>query len=156
MALELSVDRAIPVKSIGLMSKPHQLILIHPDAPPKPMPGVACNGCGVCCLVAPCPLGMLLSSRRHGACVAVRWHDDLHQYRCAALREPLDLLQNVLPPSLRPLAPWLSSGLARLAKRWIAVGIGCDSSVEPAHPNGPAGTPVTSTTIRSGAPSGRS
>ena len=107
------------------MSKIHQLILIQPDAPRKPEPGTPCNGCGVCCLLEPCPLGVVLSGRRHGACVAVRWHDELHQYRCVALTEPAALLYQ-----LRPLAPWLASGLARLAQRWIAAGQGCDSSVE--------------------------
>ncbi len=112
------------------MSNIQQLILIQPDAMSKPMAGAPCNGCGVCCLVAPCPLGILLSGRRQGACVAVRWHDDIRQYRCGALSEPLDVLQNTLPGSLRCLAPWLSPGLARLAKRWTAVGQGCDSTVD--------------------------
>ncbi|MEO8121740.1 MAG: hypothetical protein ABI606_20755 [Rhodoferax sp.] len=112
------------------MSKIRQVILIHPNAAPKPAPGAPCNGCGVCCLLEPCPLGVLLSGRRHGACVAVRWHIEVHQYRCGALSEPLDVLQHVLPKPMRRLAPHLAPGLARLAKRWIAVGQGCDSTVE--------------------------
>lgn len=92
------------------MPKVHQVILIHPDAATKPAPGAPCNGCGVCCLLEPCPLGMVLSRRRQGACVAVRWDDEGRQYRCGAV---------VIP------------GLAWLAKRWIAVGQGCDSTVEP-------------------------
>lgn len=116
------------------MSKTHQVILIHPDAASKPAPGAPCNGCGVCCLLEPCPLGVALSGRRHGACVAVRWHDDVALYRCGALSEPVDILDQVLARPLRRLAPWLSSTLAptlaRLAKRWIAAGQGCDSTVE--------------------------
>lgn len=113
------------------MSKIRQIILIHPDAPIKPAPGASCNGCGVCCLLEPCPLGVILSRRREGACVAVRWHDALKQYRCGVLSQPLALLQNGLPRPLSRLAPWLSPLLALLAKRWIAVGLGCDSTVEP-------------------------
>ena len=134
------------------MSKIRQLILIHPDAPFKPAPGAPCNGCGVCCLLEPCPLGVVLSGRRHGACVAVRWHDDVHQYRCGALSAPLNVLQNVLPRPLRRLAPWLAPGLARLANRWIAVGHGCDSSVEP---DGPLAATDISSTMRHSAPPGR-
>jgi hypothetical protein len=108
----------------------NQIILIHPDAPSKPAPGAPCNGCGVCCLLEPCPLGVVLSRRRRGACVAVRWHDELLQYRCGALIEPVDVWQRVLPRPLLGLAPWLAPGLARLAQRWIAAGQGCDSTVE--------------------------
>lgn len=131
------------------MSKIHQVILIHPDAAPKPGPGAPCNGCGVCCLLEPCPLGMVLSARRHGACIAVRWHRDAHQYRCGALSEPEEVLHDLLPRPLRRLAPWLSSGLARLAKRWIAVGEGCDSTVEL---DGPVATSETSSTMRNDSP----
>jgi hypothetical protein len=50
-----------------------RIIKIHPDAPPKPAVGAPCNGCGVCCLAEPCPLGVILSRRLKGACVALRW-----------------------------------------------------------------------------------
>lgn len=116
------------------MTKLRQVILIHPDAPSKPAPGAPCNGCGVCCLLEPCPLGVVLSGRRHGACVALRWHSDGHHYRCGALSASLEVLQRVLPRPMWRLAPWLSPSLARLAKRWIAVGQGCDSTVEPEVP----------------------
>ena len=41
-------------------------IHIHPQAPGKVPEGVACNGCGVCCLFEPCPLGVVLSRARVG------------------------------------------------------------------------------------------
>lgn len=82
---------------------------IHPDAPPKPPLGAPCNGCGLCCLAQPCPLGMVLSRRRQGACVALRWSDVQQRYLCSALDHPV----------------W-----GRLARRWIAAGIGCDATVE--------------------------
>ena len=60
-------------------------IHIHAEAPRKPAVGAACNGCGVCCLVEPCPLGMLLSGKRHGACDALRWSEAEAAYRCGAI-----------------------------------------------------------------------
>lgn len=98
-------------------------------------------------------MGVLLSRRRQGACVAVRWHGEAHQYRCGALGEPVDVLQSVLPRSLRRLAPWLAPGLARLAKRWIAVDQGCDSTVQLAGQPDALENPST---MRHGAPPGRS
>jgi hypothetical protein len=93
-----------------------RIIEIHPDAPPKPALGAPCNGCGVCCLAEPCPLGAVLSRRLKGACVMLRWEDG--RYVCGALPAP-------------------SSGFigrlgGRLVKRWIAAGAGCDCSLEPA------------------------
>lgn len=97
---------------------PHTVILLHPLAPPKPTPGQACNGCGVCCAAEPCPLGRLLSSRRQGRCRALSW-SDAGLYRCGVLDQP------------RRWLPWLPARLARaLARRWIAAGQGCDCSFE--------------------------
>lgn len=91
------------------MDKPTRVIEIHTDAPPKPALGEPCNGCGVCCLAEPCPLGVLLSRRFRGACVALRW--ERSRYVCGAL---------TAQPS-----GWL-------VRRWIAAGVGCDCSLEPA------------------------
>lgn len=149
--LGASAGRGADVQFMGSMPAKRQLILIHRDAVPKPARGTPCNGCGVCCLLEPCPLGIVLSVRRRGACAAVRWHDELRQYRCGALSDPLDVLQQVLPRPLRPLAPWLSPGLVGLAKRWVAVGQGCDSSVEVMSP--PLAASVISPTIHRRVPS---
>ena len=116
------------------MSKPRQIIMIHPDAATKPASGEPCNGCGVCCLLEPCPLGVILSGRRYGACVALRWKVGQRQYRCGALSEPSDVLIQMFPGALSRVAPILAPGLMRLARRWIAAGEGCDSTVEP-HPD---------------------
>lgn len=107
-----------------------QIIHIQPAAPPKPQPGQACNGCGVCCLYEPCPLGRLLSRRRQGACMALRWDPAAAQYRCGALTQPQEILRLCLPPALRGLPALLGPVLRRLARRWIAVGQGCDCSLE--------------------------
>jgi hypothetical protein len=84
------------------------VIRIHALAPAKPAIGAACNGCGVCCLSEPCPLGVLVSRRRSGACAALNWDDAVARYRCG-------------------LADAKQTLLAALARRWIAAGRGCDS-----------------------------
>lgn len=109
-----------------------QRIHIYPEAPAKPGVGAPCNGCGLCCLAEPCPLGVLLTRRRKGACVALQWDAEAHLYRCGALVNPGKVLALCVPaidssPGLRKLLePWLGW----LASRWIAVGIGCDSSLQ--------------------------
>ncbi|BDT69297.1 hypothetical protein os1_34870 [Comamonadaceae bacterium OS-1] len=99
-----------------------QVLHIHPAAPAKPAVGAPCNGCGVCCLSAPCPLGILLSGRRRGACAALRWDDAQARYLCGAIAQPA----TVLGPRWR----WAAPVLGRWARRWVAAGIGCDSTLE--------------------------
>ena len=105
-------------------------IHIHPQAPSKVAEGLACNGCGACCLFEPCPLGVVLSGTRFGACAALRWQDVPGQYRCGALAAPGDVLAPSLPRGTRWLAPLLAPLLRRWGARWIAAGTGCDSSLE--------------------------
>jgi hypothetical protein len=97
-----------------------RVILLHALAPPKPEEGEACNGCGVCCAAQPCPLGMLVSRRRHGACAALVW-DEGGRYRCGVVSEA------------RRFVPFLPAAWTRaLALRWISASQGCDSDLEPA------------------------
>ena len=99
-----------------------RVIHLHPAAPAKPAAGAACNGCGVCCAAEPCPLGMLLSRRRRGACVALAWDEAAARYRCDVLARPRDWLTGLT---------WLPAGLLRAAAaRWIAAGRGCDADLE--------------------------
>lgn len=98
------------------MPPSHQVIHIHPEAPPKPPLGEPCNGCGVCCLAEPCPVGMLISRKRRGACEALVWSDPEGRYLCGLLatRGP-------------------SSGWRRVWRAWvrrlISSGSGCDASM---------------------------
>ncbi len=103
-----------------------RIIHIEPSAPPKPAPGEPCNGCGVCCLVEPCPLGRILSRRRYGACAALRWEGG--RYSCGALTAPAEVLHAAWPS--RWLRPFVLPLLRRLARRWIAAGQGCDCSLQ--------------------------
>ena len=97
-----------------------RIIHIHADAPLKPGWGEPCNGCGVCCGVAPCPVGMLVSRKRQGACDLLRWDDEGTRYVCGLLAAPtrIGLLQ--APARLA----------TRLARRLIAAGSGCDCDLE--------------------------
>jgi hypothetical protein len=106
----------------------HEVIHIHPAAPAKPAEGAPCNGCGVCCTSAPCPLGVIASRRFSGPCVALVWADDASLYRCGLLAEPA----RRLPFGLR----WLAPSLARIARRSIAAGSGCDCSMEVVRQDG--------------------
>jgi len=100
----------------------HQVIQIHPEAPSKPAFGAPCNGCGVCCLAEPCPVGMLISRRRTGACDALVWADDEGLYRWGRLGRP-DRFAAGRWLRWNPLRGlWL-----RWARRVIAAGRGCDA-----------------------------
>ncbi|WP_342618783.1 hypothetical protein [Rhodoferax sp. GW822-FHT02A01] len=109
----------------------HQVIHIQTEAPPKPAQGMACNGCGVCCLVEPCPLGVLLSRSRKGPCKALQWTADLKQYRCGALGTSVQSGEH----AVEGLSGLQRSSFARLRARtiarWIAAGSGCDCALEP-------------------------
>jgi hypothetical protein len=98
----------------------HRVIHIHPAAPPKPAEGQPCNGCGVCCAAEPCPVGMVVSRRRTGACRALVWSDDASRYLCGLIAEPQRFVR----------ATWLAGVVSRLARRFVAAGIGCDSDLE--------------------------
>ncbi len=98
------------------------VVWIHREAPPKPALGAPCNGCGVCCLAEPCPVGILVSGRRTGACAALRWDDGQARYLCGMVSAPAE----VLSPRWRWLAPWIG----RRARRWIAAGQGCDADLD--------------------------
>jgi hypothetical protein len=105
--------------------RPHPVIHLHLQAPAKPAPGAACNGCGLCCLAEPCPMGMLISRRRHGACSALQWSEAEGRYHCGVVADPTRHLR------------WLPRRWARaLALRWIASGVGCDADLEVLAPIG--------------------
>lgn len=97
---------------------------IEPLAPTKPALGQPCNGCGLCCLAEPCPLGMVLSLRWRGACRMLRWEAAQQHYRCGAI---------VASAEARLWARLWN----RLARRWIAAGSGCDAALQAQSPPPP-------------------
>lgn len=106
------------------MPTTHQVIHIHPEAPPKPPEGAPCNGCGVCCLAEPCPVGMLVSRKRHGACDLLRWSGAQGRYVCGLLADgQADEAGGLAMPLWRRL--WRA-----WARRLISAGSGCDASIE--------------------------
>jgi hypothetical protein len=96
-------------------------IRLHREAPPKPSVGASCNGCGICCSIAPCPLSRLLLGHRAEACPALLWRDG--RYVCGLVVTPRNYLKR-LPAVCVPFA-------SRLMRRWIAAGAGCDCDAEP-------------------------
>lgn len=100
----------------------HQTIPIHLEAPQKPAWGEGCNGCGVCCAAEPCPVGVLVSGRRQGACRALEWRDAECRYVCGMVSAP----GRYLGLDRR----WLNSIASKLASRMISSGSGCDSDAQ--------------------------
>ncbi len=100
---------------------PATIIWLQAAAPDKPAPGQPCNGCGVCCASAPCPIGMLASRRTTGRCRALRWQAEAQRYRCGLLPDPTRATGRLR---------WTRRLAGRLVARWIGAGIGCDSQAE--------------------------
>jgi len=110
---------------------PARVVWIEPDAPPKPAWGQPCNGCGVCCLLEPCPVGIVLSRRRRGACVALRWVATERRYRCGVLHDPGALLSW----GDGRIGRWLTARAQPWLARWIAAGSGCDCDAAVENPS---------------------
>jgi hypothetical protein len=73
---------------------------------------------------------MVLSGRRHGACVALRWNNTTRVYRCGAIEQPVQVLDDVLPVALRGTRTLMAPILFFLAHRSIALDVGCDSDLD--------------------------
>ena len=113
-----------------------QVVHLHPRAAPKPPLGAPCNGCGLCCASEPCPLGVLISGRRRGACDALVWHEPTALYRCGALHDAPATLERVWPRVPGPIRSLAAALFTRAGARWIAAGKGCDCSLEPSNAHG--------------------
>lgn len=74
---------------------------------------------------------MVLSRKRQGPCNALRWSAVDSVYRCGAMAVPREVVARALPTPMRWMAPAIGGWLSLLARRWIAAGIGCDSSLVP-------------------------
>ena len=74
-------------------------------------------------------MGMLISRRRAGACVALRWDTGEHRYRCGVVTDTAGVLGTGLQ--------WLAPMTRRLALRWISAGSGCDADLDVGTPSAP-------------------
>jgi hypothetical protein len=92
-------------------------IILHAAAPAKPLVGAPCNGCGVCCSIAPCPLSRLLLGHRTGKCPVLTWQGgyENERYVCGLVVAPAGFVR------------WLPR---RFVLRWISAGSGCDCDAE--------------------------
>lgn len=104
------------------MKRAIDTIALHAAAPAKPAVGEPCNGCGVCCAVGPCPVGLFALRQFRGACRALLWQAEQSRYVCGMVVRPSDYL--------RWLPVRLDAGAGRLAARSIAAGLGCDADIE--------------------------
>jgi len=95
------------------------IIEIHAAAPAKPALGQPCNGCGVCCVVEPCPVGVFVLLQFKGRCRALLWQAERGRYACGMVLRPSGYL--------RWLPAALDSWAGRLFARRIAAGVGCDA-----------------------------
>ena len=99
-----------------------QLISLHRAAPPKPKPGLPCNGCGVCCAAETCPVGRVVFRSTVGPCPALEWDGANARYHCGLVAHPEHYWTWIPQRGIG----WLR----RLVKRWVAIGQGCDSDVD--------------------------
>lgn len=96
-------------------------IELHALAPPKPEPDAACNGCGVCCALVPCPVAHVFLWQFRGACRALVWQA-AGRYACGMVLWP-DRHVRLIPARWRG---WLG----RFFASRIAAGAGCDCAAE--------------------------
>ena len=104
-----------------------QVIHIHPRAPQKPAEGTPCNGCGVCCMLEPCPIGVLVSRRIKGECKALTWSDQAGRYHCGVLARAYEQARPGVDGRKAPI--WRRAWW-RWVHRMIAAGVGCDAALQ--------------------------
>lgn len=88
----------------------------------KPAYGEPCNACGLCCMVAPCPIAARLFGPVRGVCPALRHQRD-GTYSCGVMEEP------------RAYAPvrvarFGAPRLREAARIILGAGEGCDCRIE--------------------------
>jgi hypothetical protein len=105
------------------------LVRLHAEAPAKPAHGHACNGCGICCALEPCPVAWLLLPLAAGMCPALEWRQDTRRYVCGMIEHP--------GRYLRWLPRVLEARASCLFARRVAVGTGCDCDATEEGGNAP-------------------
>jgi len=109
-----------------MIAPQQQTIELDAQAPSKPVLGAPCNGCGICCAAAPCPVAILFLFQRKGRCRALLWQVENARYVCGMVVQP-DYFSRVIPTFSRQWAG------AFFASR-ISAGTGCDADIEISEP----------------------
>jgi hypothetical protein len=95
-----------------------QTLTLHADAPPKPVQGEPCNGCGICCAAERCPVAWLFLPLGRAPCTALEWDEEARRYRCGMVANAAKYVG------------WLPRRWEAQASRWfayrVAAGKGCD------------------------------
>lgn len=99
-----------------------RLVELHMLAPAKPDDGLPCNGCGICCAAAPCPVAHVFLFQFSGKCRALLWQDGENRYVCGMAVCP-DRYVSLIPQR------WRERTGKFFASR-IAAGTGCDFAAE--------------------------
>ena len=55
--------------------------MLPPDIPEPPGEGAPCNGCGMCCVLALCPLAAMAKAKGP-PCEHLLWHKVERRFRC--------------------------------------------------------------------------
>lgn len=54
-------------------------------APPPPRRGEPCNGCGLCCVLEVCAVGLALDAPREAPCALLSFDEGESRFRCGAV-----------------------------------------------------------------------
>ena len=82
----------------------------------KPAWSEPCNGCGMCCTVEPCGLGVALLGAKKGPCPAMEWDD--RRFRCGLVVRPSAYLGTDRKKDM---------AYGTFHARMLGIGKGCDS-----------------------------
>jgi hypothetical protein len=63
--------------------------------------------------------------------MALRWDALALRYQCGAITDSVQVAAQMLPSAIVFIANGTGVVMEKLAKRWIAAGVGCDSDLEP-------------------------
>ena len=84
----------------------------------KPRYGDPCNGCGMCCQEAPCPLGKIIFDQFQGPCPAIELDGD--KVTCG-------LVANPIAYNFAGVLEYGNEATSQAAALLVGTGVGCDT-----------------------------